>query len=545
MSGTYSKKLSRRHFLRASAVAAGTGIAAAWAPAPPAFGAPVQEAPPAAAASEVAIPAVAKATPTMATDIPVSITTPDKVKTRLGTLRFFDGFPDDATVQTLYDNLDFQRGVQAFLIALPAAQLHAIRTGVRTFGPDNQTVLITESLLDSHTLLSGGNTETVYNFDWLDTKDGPLVIEMPRQVLGIINDFWGRYVCDVGNAGPDGGNGGSYLLLPPGYTGDVPAGYFVVRSRTYGNWLFFRGFLVGGDPRPAVENTKQNFRVYPLARAGDPPAMRFVDISGAAFNTITANDASFFDEVVPVVQEEPLEAVDPETIGLLAAVGIQKGKPFAPDQRMQRILAEAAAVGNATGRALMFSTRDQSAYYYLHSAWKKIFFVGYDFSPGGVLNLDARSALFYGAWGVSPAMDLKVVGVGSQYAYAEHDAAGEYLDGGKTYRLYLPPHIPAKDFWSVVVYDPQTRSMLQTDQPFPSVSSQKEGLVVNPDTSVDVYFGPQPPPGKEANWVQTIPRKGWWTMLRLYGPREPWFDQTWRPGEIELVDRGSSPRKAG
>jgi hypothetical protein len=484
-----------------------------------------------------------KAKPTMATDIPASITTPDSVETRLGTLKFFDGFPDHATVQTVYDNLDFQRGVQAFLIALPAAELHALRTGLRTFGPDNQTVLITESLLDSRTLLGGGNTETVYNFVWLDSHDGPLVIEVPPHVLGMINDFWGRYVADVGNAGPDKGLGGKYLLLPPGYTGDVPEGYFVARSPTCGNWMFFRGLAVGGDPRPAVENTKQHFRVYPLARAADPPAMTFVNISGAAFNTIPANDAFFWDGVVPVVQEEPLEATDPETRGLLAAIGIQKGKPFAPDERMQRILVEAAAVGNATARAIFFSTRDQSAYYYPNSAWKALWVGGYDFSPGGVLNLDARTLYFYGAWGVSPAMTVKMAGVGSQYAYTEHDAAGQYLDGAKSYRLHLPPNIPAKDFWSVIVYDPQTRSMLQTDQQFPSVSSQKAGIIVNPDTSVDVYFGPEPPSGKEANWAQTIPGKGWCIILRLYGPLEPWFDQTWRPGEIELVGGGSSPRR--
>ena len=125
------------------------------------------------------------------------------------------------------------------------------------------------------------------------------------------------------------------------------------------------------------------------------------------------------------------------------------------------------------------------------------------------------------------------MGAGSQHANTEHYARGVYLDGGKSYRLHLPPHIPVKDFWSLIVHDPQTRSMLQTDQRFASLSSQKEGLVVNPDTSVDVYFSPEPPPGKEANWVQTIPGKGWFTVLRLYGPLEPWFDKSWRPGEIE------------
>lgn len=473
--------------------------------------------------------------PKMATEIPAAITTPDRVETRLGTLTFFDGFPDEATVQAVYDNLDFQRGVQAFLTALPAAQLSALRTGVRTFGPDNQTVLITETLLDSRTLLGAGNSETVYNFVWLDAKDGPLVIEVPQHVLGAINDFWGRYVIDVGNAGPDKGQGGKYLLLPPGYAGPVPDGYFVARSTTYGNWMFFRGFLVNGDPRSAVESTKQRFRVYPLARAADPPEMHFVDISGKAFNTIPATDASLFDEVARVVQEEPLEAVDPETRGLLASIGIQRGKAFTPDDRMRRLLAEAAAVGNATARAIVFRTRDPEASYYPDSAWQMLWIGGYDFSPGGILDLDARTRYFYGAWGASPAMTVKMVGLGSQYALAARDAAGQYLDGGKAYRLHLPAGIPAKDFWSVLVYDPQTRSMLQTDQRFPSLSSQKEDLVVNPDSSVDVYFGPTPPAGKEPNWVQTIPGKGWWATLRLYGPLEPWFDKTWRPGEIELL----------
>ena len=472
----------------------------------------------------------------MTTDIPASITTPDAVETRLGTLRFFDGLPDAKTVETVYDNLDFQRAAQAFLTALPAAAMSATRKGIRGFGPDNQTVLITESLMDSRTLLLTANTETVYSIAWLDTKDGPVVLEVPPRMLGFIDDFWERYVGDVGNAGPDRGQGGKYLLLPPDYTGDVPAGYFVLRSRTYGNLLGVRAFIVGGDVRAAAEGVKRQLRIYPLAQAASPPATHFVDISGVAFNTIHANDASFFDEVVPVVQEEPLEAADPETRGLLASIGIRKGMPFAPDARMQRILAEGAAVANAMVRALVFRTRDQSAYLYPDSAWQMIWLGNdYQFSPDGVLNPDARAMYYYFGLGISPAMTVKMVGLGSQYAMAAHDAAGAYLDGGQSYRLHLPPNIPAKDFWSLLVYDPQTRTMLQTDQQFPSLGSQKADLVVNPDTSVDVYFGPTPPAGKEANWVQTIPGKGWFLILRLYGPLDPWFDRTWRPGEVEAV----------
>ena len=473
----------------------------------------------------------------MTTDIPASILTPNSVETRLGTLRFFDGLPDEETVKTVYDNLDFQRAVEVFLSAMPAASMCGNRDGIRALCPDNQRVLITDTLLDSRSIVLTGNTETVYVAGWLDTHDGPLVLEVPPRMLGMIDDFWSRYVTDMGNAGPDRGQGGKYLLLPPDYVGDVPDGYYVVRSRTYGNIMFCRGFMEHGDPRPAAESIRAGFRIYPLTPGPDRPATEFVQMSGTPLTMVFASDASFFERVAGVVHEEPLDAVDPEMRGLLASIGIRKDAPFAPDARMQAILAEAAAVGNATARALAFSTRERGAHAYPDGAWK-VPWIGndYEFSPGGVLDLDARATFFYPMFGISPALTWKMVGAGSQYILADHDAAGRYLDGGKSYRLHLPPHVPAKDFWSLIVYDPQARSMLQTDQRFPSLSSQREDLIVNPDTSVDLYFGAQPPAGKESNWIQTAPGKGWFTILRLYGQLEPWFDQTWRPGEIEPVD---------
>jgi hypothetical protein len=472
----------------------------------------------------------------MTTDIPASITTPDVVETSLGTLKFFDGFPDEATVKKVYDNLDFQRGVQAFLTGLPAASAYAFRTGLRTFGPDNQTLLITESLLDSRSLFLTGNTETIYNITWLSTKDGPLVLEMPAGVLGVIDDFWFRFVSDIGPLGPDKGNGGKFLLLPPDYKGAIPDGYYVTHSRTYGNWCFFRVFIESSNMETAIDYAKKNYRAYPLEMAANPPAMNFVNVSGKYINTVHSNNYLFYEEVNQVIQEEPLDAVDPEIRGLLAAIGIQKGKPFAPDARLKNILTDAAAVGNATARAIDFSTRDKEAFFYPNSAWKT-FFIGnnFAFSPGGVLNLDARSYCYYMATGSSPSWLEKMVGQLSQYIVTEHDAKGQYLDGGKSYRLHLPPDIPAKRFWSLVVYDPQTRSLLQTDQQFPSFSSLRKDIVINHDTSVDVWFGPEPPSGNGINWIQTVPGKGWFTILRLYGPLEPWFDKTWRPDEIEPI----------
>ena len=473
----------------------------------------------------------------MTTDIPPQITTPDSVETRLGTLKFFDGFPDDATVEKVYDNLDFQRGVQAFLTAMPGASVYGLREGMRSQGADNQTVLIMETLMDSKSLFLTANSETVYNMMWLDLKDGPLVIETPPNILGMIDDHWFNYVCDLGNAGPDRGKGGKFLLLPPGYAGEVPKGYFIFRSPTFGNLFFWRGFMVNGDPRPAVESTKKLAKVYPLAMAKNPPPMKCINVSGKAFNTIHANDFSFFEEVNKLVQEEPNAALNPETLGALAAIGIEKGKPFAPDARMKKILTEAAAVGNATARANVFKSRLKDAYFFPNSAWCTPFIGGsHEFlSQPGVRNLDARTFFFYYATGITPAMAMKMVGVGSQYAAAFVDSEGRALDGSKTYKVHLPPGIPAKNFWSFVLYDNQTRSMLQTDAQFPSIGSQSKGLVTNPDSSVDIWFGPTAPAGHEANWVQTVPGKGWNTILRLYGPLQSWFDKTWKPSEIELV----------
>lgn len=474
----------------------------------------------------------------MTTDIPEVITTPDTVETRLGTLKFTDGFPDDETIAKVYDNLDFMRGVDAFLSAMPGASTEAMRVGLESQGANNQTILIVEELMDSSTLFLTANTATIYNMTWLDTKKGPLVIETPPNILGMIDDHWFQYVGDVGNAGPDKGKGGKYLLLPPGYEGEIPDGYFVLRSGTYGNLFFWRGFMENGSTATAVANTKKYAKIYPLSMASNPPKMKFIDVSGKEFNTIHANTYRFYEEVNDIVQYEPQDSFHPEVLGTLAAIGIEKGKAFAPDKRMQGILTEAVAVGNATARSILFKTRMEEAYYYPGSAWFTGF-VGGDYafySQPGVRNLDARVLFHYYATGITPAMAIKRVGIGSQYAAATTDVNRKMLDGGKTYKINLPPNIPAEKFWSFVVYDNQTRSMLQTDQQFPSIGSQKDGLVVNPDSSVDIWFGPSAPKGHEANWVQTVPNKGWNVLLRLYGPGESWFDKTWKPGEFELVN---------
>ncbi len=486
--------------------------------------------------------------------IPEKIMTPDEVQTRIGTLRFFDGRPDAETVQACYDNLDFMRGVETFLNGIPATSLEGIRRGAEEMGvKKSNQCMIFDHLMDSNPLFLTGNTDTIYAMVMLNLQaDGPTVVEIPAKCgPGTVNDTYFRFVTDMGIPGPDQGQGGKYLILPPDYEGDLnpPEGgmeaqvngetFFVSQSTSYVNWLILRGFLVDGKPDASTAMFKGGLKVYSLSQANNPPTMEFTSGSNAFFNTIHANQYDFYEELHTVIEREPISMLDPELRGIFASIGIQKGKPFAPDERLKAILREAVAVGNATARSIFLRSRLEDTYLYENSGWFTAFVGGnYKFLKDGGAGgrfQDARSLFYYMATVNTPAMVKKMVGKGSQYAFNTTDKNGNYLDGSKSYKLNIPKNVPAQDFWSVVVYDPQTRSQLQTSQEFPSKNNKKTELLTNDDGSVELYFGPQAPAGKEQNWIETVPGKGWFVALRLYGPLEPWFDKTWKPGEFELM----------
>jgi hypothetical protein len=506
----------------------------------------------------------------------LSISAPEQLETRLGTLEFVDGFPSGETVEAIYDHLDFVQALNVYLNGFPGASTYAIRKGLHEAGVEDNAVIIFSELMDSQSLFLTANADTVYYISAVDLSSGPMVVETPPQALGVFDDMWWHWIIDFGLPGPDRGEGGRFLLVPPGYDGPLPeSGFHVGHAGTTTALLLGRSFLTEDDPAPTVETIKNALKLYPYApgnfgtsigtllqgqvRPVSPspiPETTFVEGTGMSFNTIPPSDFGFFELMNEIVQEEPTGSTDVELMGQLAAIGIVKGKPFEPDERMRRILEDAAAVGSATSRALWFDARASDEFaYYDGSAWfNPLFLGGYTFEtppplvteegikplpPTGARTLNSRTAFFYGATGVTPAMCMRLTGVGSQYLILAKDADGKRLDGAQSYQVTLPPDIPAARFWSLTLYDNETRSMLQTPQRFPRAGSQSyptPAATAVGDGSTTVTFAPeQPSDTPDGNWIQTDEDKGFFVILRLYSPLQSFFDKSWRPSEIEAV----------
>jgi hypothetical protein len=519
--------------------------------------------------------------------IPASITTPDKVESSIGTLEYKDGAPSKETVTKAYDYLDLMHGVEAFVNAYQGASVASIFKGLEEAGIPNNTALIFSELMDAKSLFLTANADTIYFWVNLDVTKGPIVVETPPLSLGVIDDMWFQWVTDFGLPGPDRGEGGKYLFVPPDYKGELPeSGYFVQQMRTTRATMLGRSFLEKDDPKPVVALIKKTLKVYPYLPGGygtsigsalqgkatlalmpdhkldwaflrPKEPVKFTEGSGKVMNTIPPSDFTYFEMINELVQQEPVGALDPEIMGSLAAIGIVKGKPFNPDARMKKILTDAAAIGNAAARTLNWRWRpSDGGYYYENSTWfNPLFLGGYNmetpppqvsadgvitpYPPTGARTLNVRTVMFFGYTFITPAMIMRLTDIGSQYLIQTVDSKGEYFDGNKTYKVTLPANIPAGKFWSFTVYDNQTRSMLATPQRYPRAGSQSypsPAAEASADSSTTVYFSPTKPQGVNAgNWIQTDPKKGWFTILRLYSPLEPFFTKQWRPSEVELV----------
>ena len=278
----------------------------------------------------------------------------------------------------------------------------------------------------------------------------------------------------------------------------------------------------------------KQIKVYPLDKASNPPAMKFLNGSGKPIDTIHSDTITFFEMLAQLVNEEPADVFTPLERFHMQALGIEKGKPFKPDIKETALLSEAARTAAAIARANCFASRARDTYFYEDQQWQHVGDVPYDFVKDGVLQVDHRAYVYYMAVGNSPAMMTKTVGLGSYYLWTYKDAAGGFLDGAKRYKLNIPPNVPAKQFWSVLVYDALSRSELKNGQKFPSVSKYTEPKI-NADGSVDVYFSPKMPKGQDKNWIQTVPGKGWFPIFRFYGPDKPLYDKTWVLPDVEKI----------
>lgn len=380
------------------------------------------------------------------------------------------------------------------------------------------------------------NTESIYCSATLNVADGPVVVETPPNILGVIDDGWMRYVTDLGNAGPDRGEGGSFLLVHEAHEGELPGGHHVFRTPTYRNWVMARAFVDDtGEGDRALKWYRENFRIYPLATGPDPDAS-YVALSQHRMRTTHVRDLRYFERLAEVVDYEPVGAFTPYQLGLLKAVGVETGRPFRPNERMRALLGEGIEIGDAIAKANAYACRLDGVRAYPDRQYEHLFLGGrHDFMSGDALWLDARTLFHYEAIVVTPAMAVEMVGVGSQYLACYRDASGDFLMGQHSYRLHLPPDIPAANFWSVTAYHPETRSLLANGQDKPAKNSY-DRLSWNDDGSVDLYFGPTPPDGHEGNWVKTLPNQGWQILLRLYGPLETYFDGTWKPDDFVRSD---------
>ncbi|MFF0919917.1 DUF1254 domain-containing protein [Rhizobium leguminosarum] len=464
----------------------------------------------------------------------------------LATLPFEQGYIAKSNDPKLLDELFFQRAVQTYLWALPALSMYGMKEGSeKVFGSGYNVLPIFKQRLNAKTLITTPNSDVIYALGYLDLKqDGPMVIEVPPGLQGILDDFFQRPIPsvgeidgrkwsgDVGLPGPDKGKGGQYLILPPDYEGDVPPGYLTYRSGTYGVFVFWRGFFQ--DPKQLEEPVKvmEQTRIYPLGKKETAKPMQFPDASGVAINMLYPQDGTAFDMLARFIDHEYVDPADTYMRGVAAALGIVKGQPFAPDAKARALLDKAARTATRIGHVVVYTpsplVKDQLWYndrQYLNAFPGNATFTSDTFSY-----LDARTAFFTYAYSASPAMALSIENVGAKYLVAYRDANGDFLSGDQHYKLDVPKDVPAAIFWSVTVYDPITGSGLDNGQPFPSLNTMDKP-VQNADGSFDIYFGPTSP-GEGKNWLATLPGKGFFTILRLYGPKKAFFDQTWKPDDM-------------
>ena len=463
---------------------------------------------------------------------------PDRVETRLGALRFERGCPTPETTQKLFDEMDFQRAVQAYLWAYPAVSFESIRvTMKRDLGIDYNDMGIADNFVDPKSVWLTANDTTIYAFVNIDLAQGPIAVDIPPgAIVGLMDDFWQSWVTDVGLPGPDAGKGGTFLLLPHGYDGEVPSsGYHVVHARMNNHNLLVRGIIIDGDKADAVERVRR-VQVYPWSEREAPTPTKFVSISGKEIDTTPPDGMEYWARLARVIDNNPVQPRDRFFMAMLKPLGIEKGKPFQPDSRQTAIMEEAGVLGDVMARNLMYENtqRISSATAFDGTHWEWVILVKPTHETENYSQLDERTQYTYGAIYLSPAIGKMEPGPGANYVQTFRDKNGDHFDGGRSYRLHIPPNPPAAAFWSLSLYDTASASMVQNTVNDAARSGYDE-FEMNDDGSLDLYFGPQATGAPETNWIQTIPGRAFYPMFRCYTPTAPLFDGTWTLPDVEPI----------
>jgi hypothetical protein len=438
-----------------------------------------------------------------------------------------------------------RRAVEAVIWGMPVVNYDLMLQEMlsKTSGKVNQ-VIYWGRPLDSKNQTLTPNPDALYFMAFFNTKDGPIVLDLPPgDANGSFNanivTVWQMPLEDAGLRGLDKGAGGKYLLLPPGYKDRAPDGYFPLQSDTFGGYILFRANLKShSDPdvQASIAYGKR-MKVYPLAQAANPPATAFTDVKDILFDSTIRYDASFFEHLDRMVQDEPWLDRDRAMIDPLRSLGIEKGKPFNPNDATKTLLTSAVREGGAAleqrydaGLPPFFSDTSRWTYPVPLDIVKAM---SNGFSDPNEYPVDSRGLAYSYAF-----VGIKHLGAGQFYSISIKDKDGDTFDGAKTYRLNVPPNVPVEQYWSVTAYDRQTHALIK-NMPRASRSSQIPELQKNPDGSIDIYFGPTAPAGKEANWVPTDPARKFELMARFYAPKKEFFDKVWKLPDVEKEARGT------
>jgi len=455
----------------------------------------------------------------------------EEIDTRIGKLEFThdfaNGYPTDETVDKLFDEMDFQRACQAYIWALPLVSMSQWQwSHEEELGSENGQIILFESYTDR----LGGltyNATTPYALPFIDLADGPWIAVMPEgEVRGAAHDMWQIGITQLTEPG-------KYLFVGPGQEipkGAEKAGYKVYQSPTNSLLLGIRLMPPNREDRIKL---LEKIEIYPYAERANPKPRGYMTPDGKPWLAAQPRGMAYWERLADVINREPVREVDRTFLAMLKPLGIEKGKPFKPDARQTKILTEATLVGEAMAKANDFSKRMEEAHYVDGAHWHFSAVAAPDQRAEFYEQIDERAAWFYEAVTNDPAMHGHLTGKGQVYLGTYKDKDGDWLDGGMNYVLNVPADAPAEAFWSITLYDVDTRCLIKNEQQIADRSSLMD-LLKNDDGSVTIYIGPKKPEGDKAkNWIPTVAGKAWFPYFRLYSPKKAFLDRSWVLPDIE------------